>query len=125
MATLFIDCGDTLITRTRLFNARGEEAWQPNWDVVAAVERWQIQGLGNVVVWSEKGADDAQRWGRRLMPHHVLTFLAKNPARPRSGDVAIDDVALAMNGVCYRPAESFLVAPEPLRVPASQHEGQP
>jgi hypothetical protein len=50
MATLFVDCGDTLITGTRLFNARGEEAWQPNWDVVAAVERWQIQG--HWVTWS-------------------------------------------------------------------------
>src|SRR6476646_10558213 len=112
MATLFIDCRDTLITGKRLFNARGEEAWQPNWDVVAAAERWQHQGLGDVVVWSEKGADDAQVWARRVMPQLRMVFRTKDLRLPVAGDVSIDDERLAVLGVCYRPAQSFLVAPD-------------
>jgi hypothetical protein len=96
-----------------VFNARGEEAWQPNWDVVAAVERWQAQGLGDVVVWSEKGAADAEHWARRVMPQLRLVFRAKDLSLPRTGDSAIDDMALAVRGVCYRPSQSFLVAPTP------------
>ena len=113
MATLFVDCGNTLIIWNRVFNALGEEAWQPNWDVVAAAERWQTQGLGDIVVWSEKSEDDAQRWARRVVPQMQVTALAKDLKRPLPGDVSIDDVTIAVAGVCYRPNQSFLVAPPP------------
>ena len=111
MATLFVDCGNTLITWNRVFNALGEDAWQPNWDVVAAAERWQTQGLGDVVIWSEKGEDDAQGWVRRVVPQMTISALAKDLKLPRAGDVAIDDVTIALPGVCCRPNQGFLIAP--------------
>ena len=113
MPTLFVDCGNTLITWNRVFNALGEEAWQPNWDVVAAAERWRSQGLGDVVIWSEKGEDDAQRRARRVVPRMTVSAIAKDLKLPRPGDVSIDDVTIAVAGVCYRPNQSFLVAPSP------------
>ena len=111
MRTLYLDCADTLVTWNRVYNARGEEAWQPNWDVVAAAERWQAQAMGKVVVWSEKGVSDAELWVRRLMPQLEVECRLKDMSLPRPGDVCIDDVTLPVLGVCYRPNQSFMVAP--------------
>jgi hypothetical protein len=113
MHTLYLDCADTLVTWNRVFNARGEEAWQPNWAVVAAAERWQRQGLGGVVVWSEKGVGDAELWARRLMPQLRVECRFKDVSLPLAGDVCIDDVSLSVLGVCYHPNQSFLVARDP------------
>ncbi len=110
MATLFIDCGNTLVTWNRVFDARGKEAWQPNWDVVAAIERWLAQGLGEVVVWSEMGPQDAEKWARRIIPQLAVTCRLKDMSAPSVGDTAIDDVSLPGNGVSYRPSQSFMVA---------------
>jgi hypothetical protein len=113
LSTLFIDCGNTLITWNRVFNARGEEAWQVNWDVAAAIERWQVQQLGEVVIWSEMGAEDAERWARRAVPHLAVKCRIKDSAVIQPGDTAIDDVSLVGAGVSYRPGQSFMIAPVP------------
>lgn len=113
MATLFVDCDDTLVTWMPTHSIRGDRAWQPNWTVVAAMERWQKQG-GDVVVWSEKGIDYASTWARRAAPQLTLTSARKDVAKPGFADVAIDDLPLSTKCVCYRPTESMLVAPAPL-----------
>jgi hypothetical protein len=112
MPTLFVACANTLVTGTRLFNVRGEEAWQANWDVIAAIERWQSQARGDVVVWSDRGADDARRWATRALPHLDVLCQAKDARSVGVADVVIDDLQVETKGVSYRPAQSFMVAAE-------------
>lgn len=109
MAVLFVDCDDTLVEWKRAKSLRGEPLWEPNWDVIAAIERWSRSG-GEVVVWSERGADYAATWARRAAPHLNLVSDKKDLTRPRSGDIAIDDTVLAINGVCYLPNQCMLIA---------------
>lgn len=107
---LFVDCDDTLIVWKHGLSLRGDRLWEVDWDVVAAIERWQRQG-GEVVVWSEKGAEYASTWARKAVPHLALSAAAKDLRRPVARDIAIDDTSLAIRGVCYRPSQTMLVAP--------------
>jgi hypothetical protein len=47
------------------------------------------------------------------VPQLGLIAAEKDLSRPVPGDVAIDDVTLAMKGVCYRPSQCILIAPPP------------
>ena len=117
MPTLYVDCQNTLLLASTQF-AAGSDTWQTNWDVVAAIERWQQQGTGNVVLWSERGYEDAERWRRRVLPHLPgIECLAKDARLPVVSDVLIDDVPLNAKGTRYTPEQSFMVAP----APASRH----
>jgi hypothetical protein len=105
---LFVECDGVLFSRTA---GAGPDAWEPNWDVVAAIERWQATDLGPVVVWSTNGADDAETWRRRVLPHlTAIEASAKDLRRPRTGDVLIDGARLTTAGTCYQPDQSFMVA---------------
>lgn len=74
------------------------------------MERWQSQQRGGVVVWSEKGAADAERWARAVVPLIAADTRDKDLSLPRPGDVCIDDVTLNVPGMCYPPRQCFLVA---------------
>jgi hypothetical protein len=107
---LFVDCNHTLFR-----SAKGllrTDVWEANLEVVAAIERWLSQGEGRVVLWSERGAQDADMWRRRVMPQlEAIECLAKDAGLPAVGDVLIDDTAIAGRGVRYAPEQSFMVAP--------------
>ena len=76
------------------------------------MRRTDGQKLGEIVVWSEMGVEDAERWARRVVPHLPLKCLLKDKSLIRPGDTAIDDVSLTSEGVSYRPTQSFMVAPK-------------
>jgi hypothetical protein len=111
MRRLFVDCEHTLVTFNHVFDVKNQEAWEPNWEVVAAIERWQAQGLGDVVVWSDRGVEDATKWTRRILPHLAgITHLTKDRTLLNDGDVMIDDSMAALKGTRYSPQQSFMVA---------------
>ena len=110
--TLYVDCDNTLISWKYAYTLRGDQLWEVNLSVVAAMERWQARG-GHVVVWSEKGSDYARDWAARAAPHLLVSTERKDLDKPVPGDAAIDDVSLSTRCVCYRPPESMLVAPAP------------
>jgi hypothetical protein len=108
--TLFVDCKDTLARTAR--GLKGQDVWQANLDVVAAIERWQAQGAGHVVLWSERGADEAERWRKAIIPQLMaIECLARDARLPRPGDVLIAAVAMHASGTRYAPEQSFMVAP--------------
>lgn len=110
MRTLFVDCDDTLIIWMRTTSQRGDRLWEPNWDVIAAMERWMAAG-GTVVVWADKGAAYAATWARKAAPHLVVETDRKDLSRPQAGDATIDDMRLAVGGVCYLPDQCMLIEP--------------
>ncbi len=115
MATLYIDCDDTLVKwfdhslGSRLSREEGV-SWSVNKEVVAAAERWHAAGLGQIVVWSGGGRSYAEQWGHELLSHLPHVALFKDPRIVKADDVVIDDAKFSMAGTMVDPAMADTVA---------------